>query len=109
MSLAKSYFELTSYTKHNKEFKDFWIMLHEEYQLTKTMILRISGLDSLMQEEPTSRQSIVLREKIVLPLLLIQNYALQKQAEGGTKHKAIYEKLIVRALYGNINASRNSA
>ena len=109
MSLAKSYFELTSYTKHNKEFKNFWLMLHKEYQLTKTMVLRISGLDSLMQEEPTSRQSIALREKIVLPLLLIQNYALQKLAEGESAHKSIYEKLIVRALYGNINASRNSA
>ncbi len=109
MSLAKSYFELTSYTKHNKEFKDFWLMLHDEYQQTKTMLLRIAGLDSLMQEEPTSRQSIESRERIVLPLLLIQNYALQKMAEGNSKHNDIYEKLVVRALYGNINASRNSA
>ncbi|HKK59586.1 MAG TPA: phosphoenolpyruvate carboxylase [Salinivirga sp.] len=109
MSLAKSYFELTSYTKRNKEFKNFWLMLHDEYQLTKTMLLKISGLDSLMQEEPTSRQSIASREKIVLPLLLIQNYALQKLATSGTKHREAYEKLVVRALYGNINASRNSA
>ena len=84
-------------------------MLHDEYQLTRTMLLKISGLDSLMQEEPTSRQSIASREKIVLPLLLIQNYALQKLATSGTKHRETYEKLVVRALYGNINASRNSA
>jgi hypothetical protein len=25
------------------------------------------------------------------------------------QHKEIYEKLVVRSLYGNINASRNSA
>jgi phosphoenolpyruvate carboxylase len=61
-----------------------------------------------MEEEPISKHSISMREKIVLPLLVIQQYALQKIADG-TEHIESYEKIVVRSLYGNINASRNSA
>ena len=51
---------------------------------------------------------IEIRERIVLPLLTIQQYALQK-IECQSEHKAPYEKMVLRSLYGNINASRNSA
>jgi len=61
-----------------------------------------------MEEEPVSKQSINMREKIVLPLLVIQQYALQKISEK-SEHVESYEKIVVRSLYGNINASRNSA
>jgi phosphoenolpyruvate carboxylase len=109
MSLAKTYFELTSYISKHKEFGDFWNMLHEEYKLTKEMLLEISGMQNLMEDSPSSRASVASREKIVLPLLIIQNYALQKLSSENLKDKELYEKLVVRALYGNINASRNSA
>ena len=44
----------------------------------------------------------------------IQQYALQiiKEIESGKikrKDKSVFEKIITRSLYGNINASRNSA
>ena len=61
-----------------------------------------------MEEEPISRQSILMREHIVLPLLVIQQFALQKIGEG-SPYSDLYEKIVVRSLYGNINASRNSA
>ena len=72
------------------------------------MVLLISGYRMLMEEEPVSRRSIEIREQIVLPLLVIQQYALQK-IESNSKQRAIYEKIVERSLYGNINASRNSA
>jgi phosphoenolpyruvate carboxylase len=72
------------------------------------MVLLISGYEALMEEEVVSKKSIAIRERIVLPLLVIQQYALQ-QIEGNSKHKATYEKMVARSLYGNINASRNSA
>ena len=31
MSLTKSFFELTSYMKHDKEFGDFWEIIKKEY------------------------------------------------------------------------------
>ena len=108
MSLSKCYFELTSYMKENKEYGAFWEILLAEYQLSKAMLLKLSGMEILMQKEAISRESIKIRENIVLPLLVIQQYALQRIGEG-TEYKELYEKIVTRSLYGNINASRNSA
>ena len=72
------------------------------------MMLELTGYKILMQEEPINRKSIKIREKIVLPLLSIQQYALMKiQKNEGDRET--YEKLVMRSLFGNINASRNSA
>jgi phosphoenolpyruvate carboxylase len=108
MSLSKCYFELTSYFQNDNEYKDFWKLLFDEYKLSKEMLLKISEFKSLMEEEPVSKNSIEIRERIVLPLLVIQQYALQK-IERNSEQKKIYEKIVRRSLYGNINASRNSA
>ncbi len=108
MSLSKCYFELTSYMKDDKEYGDFWNILHDEYLLSKQMLLLISNSDILMENEAVSRESIKIRENIVLPLLVIQQYALHQISEN-SDYKALYEKIVTRSLYGNINASRNSA
>jgi phosphoenolpyruvate carboxylase len=108
MSLSKCNFELTGYMAGNQEYKEFWNLLHDEYLLSKEMLLLISGYKVLMEEEPVSSNSIRIREKIVLPLLIIQQYALQKIGQD-SEHEDIYEKIVTRSLYGNINASRNSA
>lgn len=108
MSMNKSYFPLTSYMKNNAKFGEFWTVLFDEYQLSKEMMLELTGFHELMEEEPLSRMSVKIREKIVLPLLSIQQYALIKiQKEEGDR--SAYEKLVMRSLFGNINASRNSA
>jgi phosphoenolpyruvate carboxylase len=44
----------------------------------------------------------------VLPLLSIQQYALIKLQKNEGNKEAL-EKLVTRSLFGNINASRNSA
>lgn len=108
MSMNKSYFPLTYYMKNNAKFGGFWNILFEEYQLSKSMMLELTGFKMLMEEDPLSRKSVKIREKIVLPLLSIQQYALMKiqKKEGNLE---AYEKLVVRSLFGNINASRNSA
>ncbi len=108
MSLTKSYFELTAYMEQDPEFGEFWRILKGEYLLSKEMLLEISGYTELMEDELLSRESIRIREQIVLPLLVIQQSALQKINEASPKLK-LYEKIITRSLYGNINASRNSA
>ena len=108
MSLTKCYFELTSYMKEDPKYGGFWNILHEEYELSKEMLLLISESDVLMENEAISRESIKIRENIVLPLLVIQQYALQRIGQK-TDYKELYEKIVTRSLYGNINASRNSA
>ncbi|MDT0690599.1 phosphoenolpyruvate carboxylase [Salegentibacter sp. F188] len=114
MSLTKSFFELTSYMQDDKEFGEFWKLIHAEFQRSKAMILKVTGYKRLMENEPAGRASIEAREKIVLPLLTIQQHALRKVQElQDSEDKAalleIYEKMVTRSLYGNINASRNSA
>lgn len=108
MSLSKSYFPLTSYMKDNEKFGKFWHILHDEYLLSKKLMLELTGFETLMEEEPLSKKSVEIREKIVLPLLSIQQYALIKIKNNSEHHEA-YEKLVMRSLFGNINASRNSA
>ncbi len=67
-----------------------------------------------MQNEPANKASIETREKIVLPLITIQQFALKKRKdiENGDHSKidlSLFEKIVTRSLFGNINASRNSA
>ena len=114
MSLTKSFFELTSYMSKDEEFGEFWKIIHDEYILTKKMLLKISNFKELMENEPANKLSIQTRENVVMPLITIQQYALQivKEIESGEIYnlkKSIFEKMITRSLYGNINASRNSA
>lgn len=111
-SLSKTYFPITQYMRSDPEFGAFWQLIYEEYKLSCDMLLQVSGQSVLLQTNPTSRQSIALREQIVLPLICIQQYALMALREAGeSEHadKTVLEKLVIRAMYGNINASRNSA
>ncbi len=115
MSLTKSFFPLTAYMKNDEEFGEFWKLIHEEFERSKKMLLKVTGYDKLMQNQPAGKASIEARERIVLPLLTIQQHALRtiqqlnKQPAGAEEKIEIYEKIVTRSLYGNINASRNSA
>ncbi|MDR6513910.1 phosphoenolpyruvate carboxylase [Chryseobacterium camelliae] len=108
MSMNKTYFPLTYYIRNNPKFGEFWNILFHEYRLSKDIMLELTGFHMLQQEDTLSRKSVKIRERIVLPLLSIQQYALMK-IQKGEGNKEAYEKLVTRSLFGNINASRNSA
>ncbi len=108
MSMTKSYFPLTYYMRENEKFGEFWNILFDEFNRSRDYMLKLTGLHFLMEKEPLSRKSIAIREKIVLPLLSIQQFALMKIQKNEGDREA-YEKLVMRSLFGNINASRNSA
>lgn len=108
MSMKKSHFPLTAYMQDHPKYGEFWQDLREEYLLAKKWVLHLTQQQELMENEALSRSSISMRENIILPLLTIQQYALQMIQEED-EHKAIFEKMVIRALFGNINASRNSA
>ncbi|MBU87281.1 MAG: phosphoenolpyruvate carboxylase [Flavobacteriaceae bacterium] len=113
MSLTKSFFKLTSYMKDDPEYGDFWKLIYDEYALSKSMILKLTGYKELMENEPANRESVQKREEIVLPLITIQQHALRKiklLSNQSSKQKLnIFENMVTRSLFGNINASRNSA
>lgn len=112
-SLCKTYFPLTQYMADDPEYGEFWRGIYREYQLSVEYLLKISGQKELMENNPSIKESIKLREKIVLPLLVIQQYGLKKllsmDGKESSREKTVLESLVVRSLYGNINASRNSA
>jgi phosphoenolpyruvate carboxylase len=115
MSLSKSFFDLTKYMSEDPEYGEFWKVIYNEYETSKRLILKLTGYKELMQEEPAGKASIAVRESIVLPLLTIQQFALKKIQElekaevRDEEQLKIYEKIVTRSLFGNINASRNSA
>jgi len=115
MSLTKSFFDLTKYMSNDEEFGAFWDIIYNEYVSTKALLLKLTGYKELMENEPSGRASIQVRESIVLPLLTIQQFALKKIQElekedvRDEEKIKIFEKIVTRSLFGNINASRNSA
>lgn len=114
MSLTKSFFPLTAYMKEDPEYGAFWSLIYEEFERSKEMLLKVSGYSELMEDSKAMRASIATREKIVLPLLTIQQFALRELQElKNDKSKEedikVLEKMVTRSLFGNINASRNSA
>ncbi|WP_423148320.1 phosphoenolpyruvate carboxylase [Rubrolithibacter danxiaensis] len=111
MSMSKSDFRVTAYMNNESEFGKFWQGLREEFELTKSLILELTGNRVLMEQYPVERRSIAIREKIVLPLVVIQHYALQQLLSGNADEEQarIYRKLIIRTVYGIVNAGRNLA
>lgn len=114
MSMKKCYFPLTEYLSTDTKYGDIWNNIYGEYELTKKYILQLSGRSELMGDYPVDSLSIAMREKIVLPLLTIQQYGINKIREieeqlVSSPTKETYEKLVIRSSFGIINAGRNSA
>lgn len=115
MSLAKSFFPLTAYMKDDPEFGEFWQIIYDEFLETKRLLLKIAGHQELMENYPDGKASIAVRENIVKPLLTVQQYALsriqqlRKESLADEALIQVYQKLVTRSLFGNTNASRNSA
>ncbi len=113
MAMSKSFFPLTAYFSDHPKFGDLWNDFHDEFQRSKKYVLKLTGMKSFMEDKPIDKLSIDMRQRIVLPLATIQQYALIKNREldeeGKNDAKALYEKLIVRCSFGIINAERNSA
>ena len=112
MSLTKTYYRATTYLAHDPEFGEFWKKMFSEYELSRQQVLEVSGLSGLMENNPGIRDSVRLRERIVLPLVAIQQFALmnlRNLAESNKMYELRYRKLIIRCMFGIINAARNSA
>lgn len=113
MVLEKSNFDVTAFAKDDSEFADMWNNIRMEYERSKEYLLKASGSTVLMEKNPKDKLSVQLRESIIRPLVLIQQFALrevdQSLAAGQTERAEIYGALVVRCSFGLINAGRNSA
>jgi phosphoenolpyruvate carboxylase len=112
MSLTKSNYQATTYLGKDEEFGEFWKKMYKEFELSLEQVLKVSGQKGLMESNPAIRDSVKLRERIVLPLIAIQQFALMNLRNLDDKNKMYelrYRKLIIRCMFGIINAARNSA
>ncbi|MEJ7691436.1 phosphoenolpyruvate carboxylase [Daejeonella sp.] len=113
MAMSKCFFPLTAYLSNHPKYGVLWNMFHDEYERTKKYTLLLTGKSELMAERETDQLSIQMRQRIELPLITIQQYALTMIREKGSKADAaemkIFEKLVMRCSFGIINAERNSA
>ncbi len=110
MSMSKSDFRVTAHLKNDAKFGEFWQMLYNEFEQTKRLLLELTDTHVLMEAYPIEGRSIAIREKIVLPLVIVQHYALEC-LNNTTDEELIkvYNKLVIRTVYGIVNAGRNLA
>ena len=114
MAMKKCFFPLTEYLANDQQYGEIWNMIHNEFILTEKYVLKLNDKTELMENYPVEQLSINMREKIVLPLVTIQQFAI---AQIRDIEKTIikdplrdtYSKLVMRCSFGIINAGRNSA
>ncbi len=110
MAMQKSDFQLTAFLSNHAHYGEIWRKLHDEYELCREYLSKITGKDVLMSDFPVEQQSVQTRERIVLPLTTIQQYALTRIRESSDEDlKKTLGKLVIRCSFGIINAGRNSA
>lgn len=114
MAMKKCFFPLTEYLSKDEKYGEIWNMIHGEFVNTEKYLFHLSGKNELMAEYAVEQLSISMREKIVLPLVTIQQFAITNireiEKEMVTNSlKDTFEKLVMRCSFGIINAGRNSA
>ncbi len=114
MSMKKCFFPLTRFLADDPKYGGIWNDIHDEFELTQKYLFKLSGKNELMANYPVEQLSVQMREKIVLPLTTIQQYAMAKIREMDEKllldsRKESFKKLVIRCSFGIINAGRNSA
>ena len=114
MAMKKCFFPLTEYLSRDKKFSEIWNMMYQEFVITQKYLFKLTGNNELMSDYAVEQSSINLREKIVLPLVTIQQFAMANIREIENEQikdssKETYEKLVMRCSFGIINAGRNSA
>lgn len=114
MAMKKCYFPLTYFLADHPVYGGVWNDIYNEFELTKQQLFLMTGNNELMQDYPVEQISIQMRERIVLPLITIQQYAITRVREMEEKlidnpERDVFGKLVMRCSFGIINAGRNSA
>src|SRR5688500_6433213 len=88
MAMKKCFFPLTEHIAQHPRYGEIWNMIYQEYELTQKYLFQLSGKSELMADYPVEQLSVQMRERIVLTLTTIQQYAMARIRE--------MEKQIVR-------------
>jgi phosphoenolpyruvate carboxylase len=114
MAMKKCFFPLTAFLANHPVYGAVWKKIHREYELSRAMVLKLNGHKELMADYPVEQMSVQMRERIILPVTTIQQYAITRvrymeEQVMPSPLKEKYEKLVMRCSFGIINAGRNSA
>ncbi len=109
-SLVSTNFAITSHLETDVKFGEFWKKIHVEAKLAQKLLLSISQHDKLIANNPVKWKSIQAREEIILPLLVIQQFAMDRLRTLGHNDPdyILCEKIVKKSLAASINSSRNS-
>ena len=109
-SISKVNLDVTRFIATDGRYGELWKDLEAELQSTHRGLLAVAAADQLLPNDSATRQSIELRESIVLPVLIIQQYALAELRRGDNeeaRNRAL-RKLVVKSMAAIVNAGRNS-
>ena len=111
MAMNKCFFPLTAFLSDHPVYGEIWNDIYAEYELTKKFLFQLTGKNELMADYPVEQLSIQMRERIVLPLVTIQQYAITRVREMEEKNiknpeRDVFGKLVMRCSFGIINAGR---
>ena len=109
-SIGQTNFNLTKHIAKDPEFGEFWHKLYEEYELSKKFLLEIVCKDeAFLHMNKAKERSIIMRDKITLPLTVLQQYALDVLRKDPEHEHSEFLKVIIRKkLISYVNANHNS-
>ena len=113
MSLKKSNPLLTKHLQKDPEFGTFWDIIDHENRRSTKELLNIADQTVLMEKDSLISFSIRMREELILPLTILQQYALTRLRSSDQplmpEHIEALRSLVTKTMAACINASRNSA
>ena len=109
-SIIKANFDATRYLKDDADYGELWSSLEAELLRTRDALLTIADSAALLPSDSATRESITLREQIVLPVLAIQQFALARLRESNEDdaERPALRKLVIKSMAAIINAGRNA-
>lgn len=104
IGIGETYFELS----HHETKTELLQRICDEYQLTKTWVLKISGQRRLLDNEKNLQKSIELRNPYVDPLNFIQVEMIKRFREGGTYSEQEEVARVIKLCIAGISAGLKS-
>ena len=93
LEVAKYYVDTLGSPKNRDSFEVIFDVISKEYNLTKTLILEITGKNKLLESDRDLRSSVNLRNKTIIPLGFLQ-VSLLRRLRDQTRQPPISEALI---------------
>ncbi|QJB28611.1 phosphoenolpyruvate carboxylase [Limnospira fusiformis] len=84
LEMAHHYVRELSHPKDRDRFEDLFERIAKEFNLTRQMVLEITGQQQLLDNDPVLQRSVRLRNGTIIPLGLLQVSLLQRLRHHGT-------------------------